>query len=634
MNQLLDALLRDPYSPVEDLVFCAWKALHEVVEDLTTTAERVLMGVGSRNNLFEAAEVQRWMAKAIAAFRQRYPPMELPTAIAHPAPPSQVFRSVGSVKTREATYKEAPWRERDQSIADFNESYLSFFCEVAMQIAEHEPEATDPRFRSPLATNYLDHLTRMSKDKIWSPELQSRVRELGWATTIHSRFQRLQLEPRSARPPVFPTTDGTGNAETVREECLKRLLQLARAELGGPEVQSITSLAYADANDAYQPVPKKDDTPSSFLKRAMISLDRPQLLHDAGLAALNRPEGQSSYMSRLMFHLERWVNPRDRTLLFAHLGTLDEFQGRAAPTVSNGGYTTYFQSTEDTASIRHAVMHIKIALAGQAQESTLNLPLNILEARMTSFGYNESRQLQGNMGTEAGGPALPADEPPTKTEPATTSMNELVKHYRDQSAAFTNLQREIQTMSGQLKLQTEVQNEGRRRQIKQGQHMLSAQRGFGPMQPTYPTRAPNTGAPRQLKSPESFPPNLFSEMPAWVVEGMTKAGHAAGDSNDPKSSYMTKGGPCAACGNAHGTAYCPHVYIVGSRFKSSRPADEIVAFQSRRGTYITFPSNLQALMCEEVEEDNTRGDALMASDSENDEDRAEAYLVMGDGADQ
>ena len=155
MNQLLDALLRDPYSPVEDLVFCAWKALHEVVEDLTTTAERVLMGVGSRNNLFEAAEVQRWMAKEIGAFRQRYPPMELPTAIAHPAPPSQGFRSVGSVKTREATFKDAPWRERDQSVADFNENYLRWYCEVALQIAEHEPEATDTRFRSPLAANYL-----------------------------------------------------------------------------------------------------------------------------------------------------------------------------------------------------------------------------------------------------------------------------------------------------------------------------------------------------------------------------------------------------------------------------------------------------------------------------------------------
>ena len=73
-------------------------------------------------------------------------------------------------------------------------------------------------------------------------------------------------------------------------------------------------------------------------------------------------------MVRLMYHLEKWVKPRDRTLLFAHLSTLEEFQGRASPTVSNGGYAAYFQSIEDTESIRYAVMHIKTALAGQAQE--------------------------------------------------------------------------------------------------------------------------------------------------------------------------------------------------------------------------------------------------------------------------
>ena len=59
-----------------------------------------------------------------------------------------------------------------------------------------------------------------------------------------------------------------------------------------------------------------------------------------------------------------------------------------------------------------------------------------------------------------------------------------------------------------------------------------------------------------------------------------------------------------------------------------------MAFQTRRGTYITFPSNLQALLREEIGEDTTRGDALMDSDSDNDEARAEAYLVMGEGSDQ
>ena len=111
---------------------------------------------------------------------------------------------------------------------------------------------------------------RLSKDKILSLDLQSRVKELGWMTTIHSKFRKLQLEPRGARPPVFPSTDGTGNAETVREECFKRLLQMARAELGGPELLSITSLANEDAIEAYQPIPKKDDTPSLYLKRAML----------------------------------------------------------------------------------------------------------------------------------------------------------------------------------------------------------------------------------------------------------------------------------------------------------------------------------------------------------------------------
>ena len=46
LNRLLDALLRDPYSPVEGLVFCSWKALHEVLEDPNTTAEKILLGHG------------------------------------------------------------------------------------------------------------------------------------------------------------------------------------------------------------------------------------------------------------------------------------------------------------------------------------------------------------------------------------------------------------------------------------------------------------------------------------------------------------------------------------------------------------------------------------------------------------
>ena len=138
-------------------------------------------------------------------------------------------------------------------------------------------------------------------------------------------------------------------------------------------------------------------------------------------------------------------------------------------------------------------------------------------------------------------------------------------------------------MTDQMKLHTEVQNEARRRQIAQGQHALPQ---TNPR--TYPARTNTGGPPRQMKSLESFPPNLLSEMPAWVAEGMHKAGHKASDTDDPQSSYMAKGGPCSACGNAHGTAWCPHVYIVGSRFKSSRPTDEVTAFQTRRATYITF----------------------------------------------
>ena len=58
-----------------------------------------------------------------------------------------------------------------------------------------------------------------------------------------------------------------------------------------------------------------------------------------------------------------------------------------------------------------------------------------------------------------------------------------------------------------------------------------------------------------------------------------------------------------------------------------------MAFQTRRGTYITFPSNLQALLREDMREDTTRGDALMEGDSDSDEARAEAYMVMGEGLD-
>ena len=562
------------------------------------------------------------MAKEIAAFRHRHPPMELPTAISPLSPFVSTARGVGSLKTREATYHGSPYRERDQPVADYNESYLKWYSEVTHQVAEHEPEITDPRFRSPLAANYLDHLMRSSKDKIHSLELQSRVKELGWTSAIHSKFRKLQLEPRNARPPVFPSTEGTGNAETVRDECFKRLLQMARAELGGPEPTSITSLAMDDAIEAYQPIPKKDDTPALYLKRAMLRLDRPQALHDAGLAHLHKPEGQSAYMVKLMHHLEKWVQPRDRTLLFAHLGALEEFHGRAPPTVANGGYASYFQSIEDTESIRYTVMHIKTALAGQAQESALNLPLNVLEARLQDREQAAERQAQNNL-TETTTPTRETTTLATAL-PAAASVNELVRYYRDQSAVLTNLQRDVQAMTGQLKLQSEVNTEARRRQIAQGQHAMSQ---ASPR--TYSARPSTGGPPRQMKSPESFPPNLFSEMPAWVVAGMNKAGHKALDTEDPGSSYMAKGGPCAACGNAHGTAWCPHIYIVGSRFKSSRPADEVAAFQTRRATYITFPSSLQASLEAEPAEDTLRGDELM-DDYLEDEDRTEAYMILSE----
>ena len=79
-----------------------------------------------------------------------------------------------------------------------------------------------------------------------------------------------------------------------------------------------------------------------------------------------------------------------------------------------------------------------------------------------------------------------------------------------------------------------------------------------------------------------------------------------------------------------GTAWCPHVYIVGSWFKSSRPADEVTAFQTRRATYITFPSSLQASLEAEPAVDTLRGDELMNGDYMEDEARTEAYMVMSE----
>ena len=87
------------------------------------------------------------MAKEITAFRHRHTPMELPTALSPSSPFMSSARGVGSIKTREATFKDSPWRERDQSVADFNEAYLKWFSEVALQVAEHEPEITDPSFQ-------------------------------------------------------------------------------------------------------------------------------------------------------------------------------------------------------------------------------------------------------------------------------------------------------------------------------------------------------------------------------------------------------------------------------------------------------------------------------------------------------
>ena len=69
------------------------------------------------------------------------------------------------------------------------------------------------------------------------------------------------------------------------------------------------------------------------------------------------------------------------------------------------------------------------------------------------------------------------------------------------------------------------------------------------------------------------------------------------DIDDPLSEYMRKGGPCILCGEAHGTAWCPHAFICGSRFNSSRPAHEKAEYQASRRLRITFPGRgLQAMV--------------------------------------
>ena len=58
--------------------------------------------------------------------------------------------------------------------------------------------------------------------------------------------------------------------------------------------------------------------------------------------------------------------------------------------------------------------------------------------------------------------------------------------------------------------------------------------------------------------------------------------------------------------------------------------DEITAFQTRRATYITFPSNLQAILGVETSEDTLRGDEWMGDEYTEDEARVEAYMLMNE----
>ena len=57
------------------------------------------------------------------------------------------------------------------------------------------------------------------------------------------------------------------------------------------------------------------------------------------------------------------------------------------------------------------------------------------------------------------------------------------------------------------------------------------------------------------------------------------------------------------CGVAHGTAWCPHAFICGSRFNSSRPEQEKADYQALRWSRITFPGQSLQAMVQAGEED-------------------------------
>ena len=72
------------------------------------------------------------------------------------------------------------------------------------------------------------------------------------------------------------------------------------------------------------------------------------------------------------------------------------------------------------------------------------------------------------------------------------------------------------------------------------------------------------------------------------------------------------------CGESHGTAWCPHAFICGSRFISNSTAEKKAQYQALRRTRLTFPTLQEISMVEEdTKDDRIRSEELMNDDNQS-----------------
>jgi hypothetical protein len=211
---------------------------------------------------------------------------------------------------------------------------------------------------------------------------------------------------------------------------------------------------------------------------------------------------------------------------------------------------------------------------------------------------------------------------PAAADPPPAPHETLFQLLRQQDATMANVLRELEKSNARTRIGEEVRNGAARQNLRNAQ--LTCDALGDPVEapelddllaytPTAPSRGGFRGQPRNgnqtppgfrpRRSIEEYPPNRFDELPAELVEKLRQCGLQPTDLDNPQSHYMKKGGPCIMCGEAHGTAWCPHAFICGTRFHSSRPENEKADYQAHRRARITFPGQSLQAMVQAGEED-------------------------------